>query len=196
MKRTILSALIIFVGMHLYSQSSFIMSYPIAFPMGDLHDYTTKTSFRGFNMEFLHHAQPGIVVGVETGWNVFYERVDKQDYKQGTATISGVQYRYTNSVPILAETKFYPVKDSKMTNPYVGAGVGTLYVSRSTDFGLYRINKDGWQFCLRPEAGIVINMQPGLKAMLGVKYYVALNSSDLDGQSFLSANVGLVFTSL
>jgi opacity protein-like surface antigen len=164
--------------------------------MGDLHDYSTKTSFRGYNMEFLHHAKPGVVVGVETGWNVFYERVDKQDYKQGTATISGVQYRYTNSVPIIAETKFYPMSDKKMVNGYVGAGVGTVYASRSTDFGLYRINKDAWQFCLRPEAGMVINMHPGLKAILGVKYYVALNSSDLDGQSFLSANIGLVFTSL
>jgi hypothetical protein len=38
-------------------------------------------------------------------------------------------------------------------------------------------------------------MQPGVKAMLGVKYYAALNSSDLDGQSFLSANIGFIFSS-
>lgn len=196
MKQTILLALIVFCGIRTFSQSTFIMTYPISLPMGDLHNYSTKTSYRGFNMEFLHHAKPGVVVGVETGWNVFYERVDKQDYKQGTATISGVQYRYTNSVPILAETKFYPISDKKPVSGYVGAGVGTLYVSRSTDFGLYRINKDAWQFCLRPEAGMLINIEPGLKGILGVKYNVALNSNDLDGQSYLSFNIGLAFTSL
>ena len=196
MKYILLPAFAILFAIPLFSQSTFVMTYPVSFPMGDHHDYISNTSFRGFNMEFLHKAQPGIAVGIETGWNVFYQRVDKKDYTKGTTTISGVQYRYTNTVPILAETKFYPTTSSKTTNAYVGAGVGTLFVSRSTDFGLYRITTDAWQFCLRPEAGVVINVEPGLKVLLGAKYYVALNSSDLDGQSFLSANVGLVFTSL
>jgi outer membrane protein W len=196
MKYIVLSALTFFIGIDLYSQSSFIVSYPISFPMADHHDYIGKTSYRGINFEFLHKAKPGIAVGIETGWNVFYERVDNKDYKDGTTTISGVQYRYTNAVPILAETKFYPTENKKKANPYVGVGVGTLFVSRSTDFGLYRITTDVWQFCVRPEAGIVFNIEPGFKAMAGVKWYPAFNTADLDGQSFISANIGFIFTSL
>jgi outer membrane protein W len=164
--------------------------------MGNLHDYITKTSWRGISLEFLKHAKPGVAVGLETGWNVFYEKVEKQPYKDGTTTITGITYRYTNAVPILVESKWYPTHETKTTNPYVGVGVGTLFVSRSTDFGLYRITTDSWQFCVRPEAGVLFSIEPGLKAMLGAKYYPGFNTSKLDGQGYLSFNVGFVFSSL
>ena len=196
MKYFILSAFVLLCGINGYSQSSFVLTYPIGFAMGDHHDYTSKTSWRGINMEFLHHAKPGVAVGLETGWNVFYEKVDRGSYKDGNATVTGVQYRYTNAVPILVESKWYPISDKKMSNPYVGVGVGTLFVSRSTDFGLYRIQNEAWQFCLRPEAGVLFNIEPGLKALLGVKYYAGFNTDDLDGQSYLTINVGFVFSSL
>jgi hypothetical protein len=32
--------------------NSFTLSYPIAFPMGDMHDYISQVSYRGFSMEF------------------------------------------------------------------------------------------------------------------------------------------------
>jgi hypothetical protein len=182
-------------GIQIFGQNTFIMSYPISFPMSNLYNYTGKTSFRGTNLEFLHEAKPHLAVGIETGWNVFYEHADKADYKNGTATISGTQFRYTNVVPILAQTKYFPNVSNKTMDSYVGVGVGTLYVNRSTDFGLYRITTNTWQFCLRPEAGLVFHMQPGVKAFVGVKYYAGLSSSELDGQSFLSANIGFIFSS-
>ncbi|OQP40970.1 hypothetical protein A4H97_15310 [Niastella yeongjuensis] len=196
MKYYILSAFILLCGINSYSQSSFILTYPIGFPMGDLHDYSKKTSWRGINMEFLGHAKPGVAVGLETGWNVFYEKVGKQPYKSGTTTVTGVTYRYTNAVPILVESKWYPTEEKKKANPYVGLGVGTLFASRSTDFGLYRITNEAWQFCIKPEVGVLFSIEPGLKAMVGVKYYGAFNTDDLDGQNFLSINVGFVFSSL
>ena len=176
-------------------QNVFTMSYPISFPMGDLKKYSSATSFRGFNMEFLHEAKPNMSAGVELGWNVFYERVDNKDYKSGNATLSGVQFRYTNSVPILVITKYSP-KSGKTADPYVGFGIGTLFSSRSTDFGLYRLTTEDWQFCLRPEAGVLLHVQHGTSIMIGAKYYAAFNSADLDGQSFLSANIGFLFTAM
>lgn len=196
MKQILLSALAIAFVMKGYSQSAFVLTYPISFPMGDHNDYISKTSWRGINMEFLKQTKQGVAVGLETGWNVFYEKVDKKEYKEGTATISGVQYRYTNAVPILAEAKYYPMSDKRAAASFVGVGVGTLFVSRSTDFGLYRLTTDAWQFCIRPEAGVVFEMQPGMKAIAGVKWYPAFDTDDLDGQSFLSINVGFVFSSL
>ncbi|MCU7552960.1 hypothetical protein OCK74_27855, partial [Chitinophagaceae bacterium LB-8] len=78
--------------------SSFVMSYPIAFPMGDLKDYVSKVSYRGISLEFNKWQKSNLEVGLESGWNVFYERVEDKVYTDKTASISGVQYRYTNSV--------------------------------------------------------------------------------------------------
>lgn len=170
----------------------FIISYPIAFPMGDLSDYINSTSFRGINMEFGKEIRQDLIAEIETGWNVFYEREPEQVYKQGTASISGVQYRYTNSVPILAGAKWI-LKSHNNIVPFAGLGLGTTYSDRSTDFGLYRISVDAWQFTLRPEIGVTFKGRNGPAAMVGVKYYASFNSNDLDGQSFFSINIGIAF---
>src|SRR5947207_13343909 len=57
-----------------HRSSSFAISYPIAFPMSDLKNYISKTSFRGINMEWYKHIKSNVGVGFETGWNVFYQK--------------------------------------------------------------------------------------------------------------------------
>jgi hypothetical protein len=71
--------------------------------------------------------------------------------------------------------------------------VGTTSVNRSTDFGLYRINNNTWQFCLRPEAGILYKLSEGTGATAGVKYYANFENDEQDAQSYFSVNVGFVF---
>ena len=192
---------IIFLGLSfLFSlaanaQQNFIISYPISFPMGNHSDYISATSFRGFSTEYVQTVKENVSVGIELGWHVFYQSEAEKEYKEGTISISGKQYRYTNAVPILAQAKYLFPSENDKTNFYVGLGIGTLYVDRSTDFGLYRIKNDAWQFLLRPEAGVAFKLQPGTRLFAGVKYYAAFDTEDLDGQPFLSANIGFIFSS-
>lgn len=172
----------------------FTISYPIGFPMSDLNDYISKASWRGINFEFNKRVKPQVVVGLETGWNVFYENAGEQQYVDKTVTLTGRQYRYTNSVPIIAGAKYFPKTAHENLRPYAGLGIGTLYSNRSTDFGLYRITYEAWQFALRPEAGLVYKSNSGVNPFVGVKYYWAFDGGDLDGQPYLTLNVGVAFT--
>ena len=172
----------------------FVLSYPIAFPMGNTSDYIGATSFRGINMEFMKLVKPGFELGLETGWNVFYEKQSEKEYKEGTASVSGIQYRYINAVPILAAGKFYKTTGSGRSLPFVGLGLGTIYVDQSTDLGLYRLSNDAWQFCIRPEIGFMFKAEKGVLPYIGAKYYWGMNSDQLDGQSFISVNIGLMFS--
>jgi len=173
--------------------SSFGLSYSISFPMGDLNDYINEVSYRGVTMEWYKHVKHNMDAGLEVGWNVFYAREDSKTYTSSTASISGVQYRYTNAVPMIAAARWKKPSSGNAT-PYAGLGLGVLYVDRSTDFGLYRISTDAWQFCIRPELGVLFKLHSELEGMLGVKYYWPFNTSDLDGQPYLSINIGLVFS--
>ena len=176
------------------SGSNFIMSYSIALPTGDLSDYISQTSFRGISFEYNMRLKPSLELGLETGWNVFYEKVAEKVYTEETASVSGVQYRYTNAVPIIAGGKYHFKNDSKI-KPYAGVGLGTLYADRDTDLGLYRISTNEWQFCVRPEVGLRYELggQVGKGLQIGAKYYAASSGEDLDGQSFVSLNIGFVF---
>jgi len=169
----------------------FIISYPISFPMGDLHSYTTNTSFRGISLEFNKKTSPFTTAGLEVGWNVFYQRADQKVYHQGTASISGVQYRYTNAAPIIAGASYHFESSSKALHPFAGIGLGTTYVDRTTDFGVYRSISDAWQFCIRPELGLDVHFAHGQSLFLAAKYFWNFNTNDLDGQSWLSLNVGV-----
>jgi hypothetical protein len=174
----------------LLPRSASSLFYPMAFPAGDLSDYISNTSFRGINLEFGKQVKPNVIVEIETGWNVFYQEAPDQVYTEGTASISGKQFRYTNSVPILAGAKWI-LKSKNNLVPYAGR-VGHNVFRRSTDLDVC-ISTDAWQFCKRPELGITFQGRNGPAAMLGVKYYSSFNSSDLDGQSFFTVNIGVVF---
>src|SRR5689334_12358450 len=74
MKNVFILILLFLFGQVAFSQSSnFVISYPISFPMGNLKEYNTKTSFRGITIEFNKHVQAkNSDVGLESAWNVFY----------------------------------------------------------------------------------------------------------------------------
>ena len=168
----------------------FMVSYPMAFPTGNLHSYTSSASFRGVSFEFGKRTSAESSATLETGWNVFYQQVDKKVYQEGTASITGVQFRYTNAVPLILGVKYYAVTHSKAVHPFMGMGMGTTYINRTTNFGLYQVVTDTWQFALRPELGLDFPMHHGGSFFIATKYFWNFNTSRLDGQPWFSVNVG------
>ena len=130
-------------------------------------------------------------VGLETGYNLFYDKMDYATYTKGTISVSGVQYRYTHAVPALATFDYYLKPDTQF-NPFAGLGVGTLYSYRDLDMGLYTQESDVWQFALRPQVGVLITT-PAMDLIVAAKYFSGFKANDVEGQSYFTLNVGLVF---
>ena len=169
----------------IYGQKGYsVVNYSVGFSTGDFNEYVDQISYRGINLEFMWNVKPNLDAGLEVGWNVFYAKEDKKVYTEGTESISGVQYRYTNAVPIIAGARWR--KTGGKTQPYVGAGVGTTSVNRSTDFGLYRIYNNTWQFCVRPEAGLIYKMSETSGLNAGVKYYMNFENDDMAAQPYFT----------
>lgn len=174
------------------SPSNFRISWAVAMPTGSLSDYIDQTSARGISIEYNWRPKTNFEVGIESGWNLFYQKVDDKVYTHETISISGIQYRYTNTIPIIVGGKFLVESSSKL-KPYVGAGLGTIYINRNTDFGLYRFTTNTWQFSVRPEIGVRYDYQTGKGLILGLKYYANSSNDELDGQSYMALNLGFVF---
>lgn len=178
----------------LKAQSTTTISYPISFPSGDLKEFTTKTSFRGINLEFQKMVQDNIGVGISTGWVVFYEELDYSTYTIDNVSLSGKQWRYSNHIPILASTNYY-LKPGDSMNPYVGLGVGVTYSLRNTDMNLYTLEQDAWNFTLQPAAGILIEASDVTKVNISARYTHGFEAgNELPGaQSYFSLNFGFSF---
>jgi outer membrane protein len=128
---------------------------------------------------------------MDAAWNVFYEKKDYDSYTSGTQTLTGVQYRYQNQVPLLAAIDFVFMSEKKF-QPYLGLGLGTMYSERSTQMGIWYVEENPWQFALKPEAGLMYNMATGSALKLGFKYYAGMGG-DLGTQGYFTISLGFAF---
>lgn len=174
-------------------QNMFSIQYSMGFPGNNLNDYISETSFRGFGLDYEYITSMNIAFGLDAGVNTFYERKGYDTYTDGTVSITGTQYRYTNSIPLMASVGYYLMPD-EILSPYVSLGVGTIYTLRDTDIGFYSTEVETWHFSLRPEIGAIFNFTPQFGIKVAGKYYHAFETSELDSQSYVAVDVGLVFT--
>jgi opacity protein-like surface antigen len=173
------------------AQSSFSIQYSLGFG-GSINDYITSTSVRGATFEYKIYPSPNVSVGIDAGWNHFYERRAYDTYTTGTRSLSGVQFRYANAVPIFLTTSYY-LKPGEKINPFIGVGVGTVFMSRYVDMGQFRVTEEEWHFALKPEAGVLVNLNPDMDLILGFRYNNAFATSDTDAISYMMFNVGFVW---
>ncbi|MDZ7608583.1 MAG: outer membrane beta-barrel protein [Cyclobacteriaceae bacterium] len=178
-----------------YCQQPSYMSvqYSVGFGSGDLADYISAPSFRGALIEYRSAIKDNLLVGFDLGWNVFYERKDYDSYTSGTETLSGIQYRTQNELPMLLAAEYLFLYDQPL-KPYVGLGIGTMYTERNTEMGTWRIEENPWHFAIKPEIGILYEMSYSTSFKLAAKYYSGFKSGDLDAnQSYISISAGLAF---
>lgn len=190
--KKILFILFSVIGSSAFAQSLTALQYSMGFGTGDLGDFVSKPSFRGFTIDFRKLVQPNIGVGFELGWNVFYEEKASDVYTTGNLSYSGKQWRYNNQFPLLGAVDYY-LKPGESLNPFVGLGLGTMYSLRNTDMGQYTLEEDAWHFALRPEVGLLFEANPNMSLAVTGKYYYGFEAGDLDAQSYFALNVGFVF---
>jgi hypothetical protein len=80
-------------------------------------------------------------VHVEGGWNNFYEKKEKTTYEYKTLAVTGIQYRYVESVPIFVGANYFILPEA-IVKPYVAFGLGLIYTEKRNDVGLYTLSSD------------------------------------------------------
>ncbi len=173
-------------------QNIYMLEYPIGIATGDLNDFINNPSFRGFNFGYRNMVDVNRAVGIDIGWQTFFEKKGLATYYDGTAALTGVQYRYTNAFTASLQVD-QVFADGKDIRPFIGIGAGTSYVRRTLDMGLYRLEKDPWQFMVQPEAGVSFYLANGNALMLSANYYWGAKTKELEGQSWVSMNIGFAF---
>ncbi len=193
-KLFILSAfLVIVLAATANAQSLTTTSYSLGLATGDLGDYASNFSGRGITFDYRKMVQPNIGVGFYTGWNVFYDERPYDTYVLENKSLSGKQYRYVNSFPIMLAADYF-LKSGEDFNPYLGLGVGTIYTERATDMGIYRFDQEAWSLAFTPQIGFLYSVNRYSGVNVSVKYNMGLAAGDFDAtQSYLSFNIGYVF---
>ncbi len=191
-KILILATLSIVVSLGAVAQNMSTIMYNVAIPMGDLKDYINPVSARGVAYDYQYLMTDNFALGAGIGWQVFYEDIGFFESTDGTATISGYQYRYLNSFPAHI-TGTYFLDNGGTLIPYAGLGIGVIYNERETDFGIFAIQDKTWHFSFRPEVGLMFDVNYRFAMKINARYVQGFNAKDLDGQNYLALGLGFVF---
>lgn len=197
--------ILIFIAL-LVSTSSFAQrafwsfNYGMSFGIGEQQDYIESGSFRGFSIDGRGFLTDNISVGGIFAWEVFDEIKDNlgpQPIDAGVdgveGVITGTQYRFINTLPIMVNSHFYLGSDGTV-RPYFGLGLGTSYVEQRTDIGFISIKGQKWGFAVQPEVGVVVPFGlTGAGANISGRFRYTTETSETLPISFFTLSVGLGF---
>ena len=160
--KKILIIIAVFVSTASIAQQTYwTFNYEMSFGTGEQGDYIADGSFRGWGIDGRGFLTQNMSVGGSFSWEVFdqiYRDLDPHEITvvdDISGAISGVQYRFINTLPIMVNAHYYLGRDGAI-RPYAGLGIGTAYTEQRTDIGFYSIYGKGWGFAVQPEIGAMI----------------------------------------
>jgi opacity protein-like surface antigen len=167
------------------------MQWNMGLPLFDTSDFNSDFSFRGLSLDLRYRLKPRFSVGVASAWQVFADKELRTDTVD-QVTVTGVQIRHTNIVPILATATYHlPVLDA--AEVYGTLGIGAFYVERLLELGALVSRSDKtWHFGLAPEIGFVFPTKL-FSPMASVRWNFVIEGSDVPFQSYLNFNIGFLF---
>lgn len=200
MKKLLIIAICLF-GLSPFLKAQILnLNYQISVPFGDVKDFTNKASFRGFDIEYHHFLGERFSIGAAIGWDVYYK--DKKNTtgnfrfnnNDNIYTITGNQYRYINTVPMLAIGRYYFTDNTTAVRPFIGLGVGTSWTEKRLEVGQFSSTISRWQFALAPEVGMYIPVNNQFGFNIGARYNYATKASHgrVPEISSLTFNIGIL----
>jgi hypothetical protein len=172
-----------------------VLTYDLSFPLGDMKDYIDKTSWRGFGLEGRWLVTPNITLGLGWHWNTFYETTDEM-IELENGHVSGNQYRIVYGSPIMVTAFWYPSSplDNPDFMPYLGLGLGTIWMKKRLEIGVVAIEENNWHFGLSPEAGLMYPVGYYTSLLVAARYNYAFETGDAPEYQWWSVSVGFAWT--
>jgi outer membrane protein W len=169
-----------------------IVTYNMAIPLGNTADYINEPSFRGVMVAGDYFLEDEWSVGFALGLQTFYKEMGRTTVTEGTTTLTGDQFRYLNSIPMLVTGKYHFDRFAPFT-PHVGLGAGLYNMIQTVEFAGFEIRDSNWQIGISPEVGFGIALSPGADFYFSANYNSYFESKDIDAQSYLAFQVGFRF---
>jgi hypothetical protein len=198
MKYSILIVLVLLVAVNAFGQNKITaLHYDISLPDGNTKNYIDKTSWRGIGFDGRWFVNPDIpaTAGISLGWHVFNKETS-EPIVSDNAALSGYQYRYINSFPLMLTGHYYFGNKDQLW-VFVGAGVGTYYIIQRFEVGVFAFEATNWHLGFYPEFGVQIPLREA-DLFVSTRYNFAFKSGEsLSGQSqeykYWGIHVGLAY---
>jgi hypothetical protein len=176
------------------------LNYNIGLPLGSFKsDFISNSSFNGGNGEIGYWFNPSIGLGLNVGYQNYYQKYGRQTYKVDNGeTISAVLSNTIESIPVLINGTFAPLaKTAAKIQPYVSVGAGVDMVNYRQYYGEFSSGNSSTSFAAQAGAGFMVPLGTKLnKASLqvgGTFNYVSYKENGLSNLNNAGVNAGVIF---
>lgn len=190
-KLALLTVALLVFGTTSMAQSRFSkVSWEIGFPMGELKDFlhNEDISLGGISFDYRKAIKDNWTVGGSGAWS-FFNGSSREDFVDGTTTVSGLRQFYVNSLPFMVNTHYY-LDLGTSSQFYFGTGVGGVWTMQRTDIGSFFTDNDNFHFGVVPEIGFNIPVSFSSNINVAAKYNVAFKTSKSINYSYFTLGVG------
>lgn len=171
-------------------------TYSVSIPTGDTKSFVEEISWRGIGLDYRYMIDRTYSVGLNFGWNVFYERTENKTTQTENGAVTGTSDRTINAFPIMANIHYY-FGERKSIRPYVGLNAGGYVMNQRFEIGVFAWERDSWEWGIAPEAGVVIPVERDFGIILNGKYNYALTGEDVFettiNHTYWQVNAGFVW---
>jgi len=193
---TIVAILSIFTASAQKGEFRMTLSLAGASPLGDFKNIISKTTFRGGDALILYGINDRIGVGLNIGFQDFYEKFPRAIYKLSDGSdISAVLTNSVQTIPFIATAR-YNLKPGGFLQPFLSAGAGGAVIMNNQYLGEYPNEDDKVSFAVRPGAGVFIpfRREGEVGANLSVNYtYIPYKQGNISNISYLGFTIGIGF---
>lgn len=197
--KKIFITIILFIGLAVNSnaQSFWALNWDITKGTGETSDFIGNVNFRGLSIDGRVFVNDNVSFGGQVGWKTMYEKLTDlppiEIEENGiSGDISGTQMHYLNVFPALVTSHYY--FDSGNVKPYIGIGLGGVWIEQRNEIGLRSFYADSYAFGVQPEFGAFIPV--GLNSSginLAAKYLYGTSAGDLDSLGIFTFSIGFAF---
>jgi len=149
-------ALVVGAGSSAYSQQGtwkLNLNYGAAFPGSNMKTMFNDPSYRGWSGAVLYGATDQLQVGLEAGFQDFYQKNARAVYSEGGSDVSAVVSHSVQTMPIMVKGK-YMFTNEGMLRPFAGLGVGGNLIQYRKFYGQFSESDTKFGFAAQPELGV------------------------------------------
>lgn len=194
--------LLIISGLNTNAQKGILkmdLNYSYAFPLGSFkNDVVTNNSPRGVTGNFLYGINNNLSVGLDLGFQDFYQKYPRDLYQTGDHEVtSAVLSNSIQIIPVLAKAEVYPLGSKRsFIQPYISAGAGLAVTGFTQYLGEFGGTDNSAGLMLQGGAGFKIPLSAsGTSGFnIGADYnMVNYKKNGFDNFNNLNIKAGLYF---
>ena len=196
---TIFSFVVNYASAQADSKVKMKVNYNVGVPVGDFkNSYISKPSFNGGSGEIFYQFNPKVALGLNIGYQSYYEKHPRQTYKTGeNETISAVLSNTVELMPVMLNGTFSPLSGtSSAVHPYVSLGAGLNLVNYRQYYGEFSSGTVSAPLTAQAGAGFMVpfGKTKSSSFQLGATYsHTPYNANELKNLNNVGVQAGIVF---